>query len=260
MPYCAPLAQRPRCVRELWARAARLRLAGRRCSRIMHLPRTPRAVLALACCALAPLGGCLEVRTPQPGAPVSAAAGEGVVFGRVRVFELGREITPWKRESLEILAEDPAIRLALFHVDSGRKRPDVAISADGRFEWILPAGTYLLYHTPSIEPAFNEPLAAFQVPASSDPHDLGELELAISVERSLSAALASYTLLKVEARAGDAASAAAFSRRHPASADVRSGSVVVDPELGGLFRDWSRAACARILARHGMRLGPAAGG
>ena len=211
--------------------------------------------LALACWASAFLGGCLAVRTPEPDAPVRVAAGEGTVFGGVRVFDRGHEITPWKREHIEILAEDPVIRLALFHVESGRKRPDVPISKEGRFEWILPAGTYLLYHTPSIEPPFNEPLAAFQVTRESDPVDLGELHLAISVDRALTRRLATYTLSNVQASAGNTSSAAQFLRRHPGTNRVRESAFVVDPELGGLFTNWSREACARILARHGMKIG-----
>jgi hypothetical protein len=185
---------------------------------------------------------------------VRVAAGEGIVFGRVRAFELGHEITPWKRELTEILAEDPDIRLALFHVESERKRTDVPISAEGRFEWVLLAGTYLLYHTPSIDPPFNEPLAAFQVAPGSEPADLGELALAISVDRPVTSGLATYTLLNVEARAGDAETAASFLRNHPGSSSVRQGTFVVEAELGGLFTSWSQEACARILARHGMQV------
>lgn len=216
---------------------------------------SPCRSLVRACAAAAILGGCLAVRTPEPGVPVSVAAGEGVVFGGVRTFELGLELTPWKREASEILAEDPLVRLALFHVESGRKAPDVPISAQGRFEWVLPAGTYLLYHTPSIEPPFNEPLAAFQVAPGPEPTDLGELALSISVDRPLASRLASYTLSDVEARAGNAGSAAAFQQSHPGSVDVRPGAFAVDPELGGLFADWSREACARILLRHGIQVG-----
>jgi len=176
------------------------------------------------------------------------------VFGRVRVFESGRELSPWKVEPIEILLEDPVIRLALFHVDSGRKRPDAPLSPEGRFEWILPAGTYLLYHTPSIEPPFNEPLAAFQVGPGSGPVDLGELRLKVSVDRRLSWRLATYTVLTAEAHAGDAEDVALFLRRHPRSSAVQHAALAVDPELGGLFTNWSREACARVLARHGITI------
>jgi hypothetical protein len=213
-----------------------------------------RGSLAPACWAAALLAGCLAVQTPEPGAPVRVAAGDGIVFGRVRVFELGQELTPWQRELSEILAEDPVIRLALFHVDSGRKRPGVPISTNGRFEWILPLGTYLLYHTPSIEPPINEPLAAFQVTRGSDPADLGELRLAISVDRRLTSRLATYTLSSVATARGNGDTAAWFLRRHPGTRSVRQSAFVVDPELGALFTNWSREACARILARHGMTM------
>jgi len=207
--------------------------------------------MALAC---AVSSGCLAVATPEKGAPARVSAGEGIVFGRVRAFELGLELTPWKRELAEILAEDPDIRLALLHVESGRKQPYVPISAEGRFEWILPAGTYLLYHTPSVDPPFNEALAAFQVAPGPEATDLGELALSISVGRPLTSSLATYTLSSVETSAGNAETADGFLRRHPGSSPVRRGAFVVDPELGGLLTNWSREACARILARHGVRM------
>jgi len=200
------------------------------------------------------LAGCLTVRTPGRGEAPDPGPGEGIVIGRLRVFEHGLELTPWKRELDEILWEDPVIRLALLHVDSGRKRPDVPLSDEGRFAWILPAGTYLLYHTPSVDPPFNEGIAAFQVSAGSDPIDLGELHLAIAVFRPLSWELASYTLSHAEACAGSDEGVASFRRLHPGAYTVRKGSFVVDPDLSGLLSDWSREFCARILARHGLEL------
>jgi hypothetical protein len=183
-----------------------------------------------------------------------AEAGEGVVFGRIRVFDRGLEITPWKRELSEILAEDPVMDLALFQVESGRKRPDVPISADGGFIWILAPGTYLVYHTPSVDPPFNEPLAAFQVAPGPEPTNLGELRLLISADRPLSRELATYTLSDVGASPGSDESAAPFLRLHPGTTSVRQSAFVVDPELSGLFSNWSRERCARILARHGVRI------
>lgn len=211
-----------------------------------------RASLALACCASATLGGCLAIRTPEPGAPARARPGEGIVFGRIRVFDRGFELDPWKIELSEILVEKPVLRLALFQIESGRKRPDVPVEEGGRFEWILPSGTYLLYHTPAAESPYNEPLAAFQVAPGEDALDLGELELAISVDRPLSWELATYTLSGVEARAGRDKSDAWFLERHPGTGAVQHGAFVADDELQGLFTNWSREACARILARHGM--------
>jgi hypothetical protein len=214
-------------------------------------------VLAIACSIAALACACLAVRTPEAGAPASCSAGEGIVFGRVRVFELGYEIDPWKRELSEIIAEKPVIELALFHVDSGRKRPDVPIAAEGRFEWILPAGTYLVYHTPSVDPPCNEPLAAFQVADGSDPLDLGELRLSVSVDRPLSWELATYTLAGIDTREASAETNAWFRQRHPGTSSVRSGAFATDPELGGLFGNWSREQCARVLARHGLVVGGA---
>jgi hypothetical protein len=175
-----------------------------------------------------------------------------MVLGRVRVFEGGYELTPWRLELAEILAEDPIINLALFDIESGRNRLRVPISAEGEFEWILPAGVYLLYHTPSIEPPYNEPIAAFEVPQQALPVDLGELYLDISISRPLSWETSTYTLLSVAAAVPTGDNGASFSSRHPGTDQIQEGRFVVDPELAGLFTDWSRAECERILARHGL--------
>jgi hypothetical protein len=58
----------------------------------------------------------------------------------------------------------------------------------------------------------------------------------------------------VEARPGNDESAAPFLRNHPGTTSVQSGDFIVDRELSGLFANWSRDACARILARHGVDL------
>jgi len=194
------------------------------------------------------------VKTPEAGAPVHVADGENIVFGQVRVFDRVREITPWERDLTEIFAEDPVIRLALFQVESGRKRPDIPVSAQGRFEWILPVGTYLLYHTPSIEPPLNEPFAAFRVSDRSGPIDLGEIHIFISVDRPLGSELATYTLLDVKAFSANDQTAGWFLHEHPGTHHLQRASFVVDPALRGLFRIWSREACERILTKHGLEI------
>jgi len=209
-------------------------------------------IIFLACCTSVLLTGCLAVKTPEAGAPVHLADGEGIVFGQIRIFDRGNEITPWERDLAEIFAEDPVIRLALFQVESGRKRPNVPISAKGRFEWILPMGTYLLYHTPSIDPPLNEPFAAFRVSDGSGPIDLGELHIFISVDRPLGSELATYTLLDVETFAANDKTAGWFLHEHPGTHLQHRANFVVDPALRDLFRNWSREACERILSKHGM--------
>jgi hypothetical protein len=196
--------------------------------------------------------GCLSVRVPEAGDPVRLETGERLVCGRVRLFDRGTEFDPWTVRLGEILAEEPVVRFALFQVESGRKRPNVPVARQGRFEWILPAGTYLIYHTPTVTPPFNEPLAAFQIQRGSDPVDLGELLINVSVDRPLSRDVATYTLLSVEARPSTPETALDLARCHPGTGTVQTGALVVDPELGGLFANWSREACARILARHGL--------
>ena len=204
--------------------------------------------------AVALLGGCIPVRVPGADEIEPATGNEAVVIGRVRTFDRGIEIDPWVVDPSELAAEEPVVRLALFEVESGRRRLYPPMGGGGRFAWILPAGTYLLYHTPSVEPPFNEPLAAFQVDAGPAPLDLGELDVLLSVDRPLSWELATYTLLNVRASPPTPESAAWFLEGHPGTLPVRQGAFVVDPELYGLFTHWSRSACARILARHGVEL------
>lgn len=202
------------------------------------------------------LAACLSVRTPRPGEPLRLEAGEALALGRVRVVERGIERHPWRVELSDLLAEDPVIHLALFHVESGKRKPDVPLDPEGRFAWILPAGTYLVYHTPSIEPPCNEPLAGFQLPAAAAVLDVGELVLDVSVDRPLGSELASYEVIGVEARPGDPESARGFLATRPEAIQVQPGTFVVDPRLGRLFDDWSVETCARILADHGVVLLP----
>ncbi|HET9300398.1 MAG TPA: hypothetical protein VFO11_10665 [Candidatus Polarisedimenticolaceae bacterium] len=216
-------------------------------SRVLH-----GAVLG----AVALLGGCIPLHVPGTGEIEPATGSEAVVFGRVRTFDRGIEIDPWVVEPWELAAEDPIVRLALFQVESRRRRLYPPMGAGGRFAWVLPAGTYLLYHTPTVEPPFNEPLAAFQVAAGPAPIDLGDLDLLVSVDRPVSRELATYTLLSVRASPPTPESAAWFLAGRPGTLPVRQGAFVVDPELHGLFTNWSRSACARILARHGLALRP----
>lgn len=212
-----------------------------------------RAAIASASLVLA-LTGCLGVRAPEAGEPLSIGAGHGIVFGRVTVLDRGIPIDPWSIEPGELWSEDPVVRLALLHVESGRKRPDVPIAAGGRVEWILQEGTYLLYHTPSVDPPSNEPIAAFQVRAGPEAIDLGELRLLLSVDRPLSAEVASYSLVDVETAPPSDESARGFLGRHPDAVAVLPSAWTIDPELRGLFAGWSRAACERVLARHGIAL------
>ena len=226
----------------------------------MLRPRSRRASTAFALVLAFPLalGGCLGVRTPEVGEAPRLERGEGVVFGQLRAFDRGLPIDPWTIEPGELWSEDPVVEVALLHVESGRKRPDVPVAEAGRVEWILEEGTYLLYHTPSVDPPFNEPLAAFQVRAGPEPADLGELRLMLSVDRPLSAEVATYSLVDVEASPGTLETAGAFLARHPGSAAVRPSGWTIDPELRGLFANWSRAACELALARHGVHLLPSA--
>lgn len=176
------------------------------------------------------------------------------MLGRVRVLENDVELHPWRVELADLLAEDPEIRLALFRIEADERKPHVPLDGEGRFAWILPTGTYLIYHTPSIDPPSNEPLAAFQLSAGSVVLDVGELVLHVLVDHPIGSGQASYEVVGVDARPAAPETAHWFLATRPEPVEIQPGVLLVDPRLGRLFDDWSVEACARVLEPRGVQL------
>lgn len=202
---------------------------------------------------------CVGVRALEPGDPVRLSAGEALAFGRVRVLEGGRELTPWNADLLEELAlpGEPEVRLSLFRVESAERSLYARIEADGWFTWALPPGTWLVYRSFEGPPAGHDVLAAFQVLPGGEAQWLGELELRVAVERDSHLEAQAYAVEGVSVRSDLDEARAAFARRHPADArELLARPFVAAPELRGLFDDWQRSRAEELLARLGLRLLP----
>lgn len=216
--------------------------------------RSKRLARAALTCALA--GGCVSVRALERDEPMRLAPDEALVFGRVRVFEGGRELTPWNVDLLEELLApgDPDVRLALFRVESEERALYPAIGAGGWFTWVMPAGTWLVYRTSQDAPVRHDVLCAFQVLPGTDAQYLGELELELEVERDAGQACA-YEVGTVSVRSDPDAARAFLARcaadrpREPVERTFAS-----SPELRSLFDDWDRERAARVLAGLGLEL------
>lgn len=214
-----------------------------------------RAAASIACVLVT--ASCVSVRALAPDEPVRLAHGEAMAFGRIRVFESGRALTPWNVDLLEELMQpgDPEIRLALFRVESEERALYPAVGADGWFTWVMPAGTWLVYRTSQDATVRHDVLCAFQVLAGSDAQYLGELELQIEVERDAMLQARGYEVGAVSARLDrDAARVFLDRRRTDVPIDMVERTLVTSPELRGLFDDWDRGRAERVLAGMGFKL------
>jgi len=207
--------------------------------------------------------GCMTVKYPRTGDVLAPGADEALVFGRVRVIDCGAEITPWNDEFWEMLSpyQEPAILLSVFHVERGKRGILPRLEPDGRFSWIIPRGTYLLYHTRPESPVPNEPLAAFQVPPGPAAVYLGVLTMQIESEPDSETGEPRYSLAAVEvADEFPIARDLLLARYRVAGEDIARSPMVCDPALRTLFEDYSRRRCEEILNAHGIRLLEKTGG
>lgn len=206
----------------------------------------------LLACAIA--SGCVAVRSPRAGEPIDLAADEVLVFGRLRVADRGVELFP-PQIDFDPLSQRGQVdfRPSLFQVETGKRALRPALEPDGTFWWILPRGTYLLFHTPPGTLLRNEVLAGFQIQAPTRAVYVGILDLDITSDPH-SGPPAEYSIARLGI--GDEfASAAAVLRRRHSSFDATPAKALLfdDPEFPSLFDDYSESRCARILARHGLR-------
>ena len=212
--------------------------------------------------ALAPalLTACVSVRALEPHEPVRLESGMAMAFGRVRVFEGERELTPWNADLAEEIVQpgDPEVRLALFRVESEERALYPVLQRDGWFAWSLPAGTWLVYRSSSPEePIWHDVLGAFQVRAESGAQYVGELELDVSVSYDRYLAATGYTVLSTEARGDPQAARAFLEQRYPTiGCEWVEHRFVTAPELRSLFDDWKRERAERVLAELGLELLP----
>ncbi len=219
--------------------------------------RYKELIIALAVLSLT--SACLRVKYPEPGRPVGTSEGEALAFGRIAVIDRGHEIEPWRSDLQDALfaAEKPEIKLSLFLVESNRRAIYVRVESDGSFYWVLPPGTYLLYHSPAPagrQPS-NEPLAAFQVPPKARTVYVGTMAMHIESTYKKDTDRQDYEVTTVEIGDEYETARQMLAGRYPdLSGPSERRLMIHDPELRDLFRDYSKSRCEKVLNRNGISL------
>jgi hypothetical protein len=209
------------------------------------------SLLALAAAA------CLQVRYPEPRRPVGTAEGAALAIGRIAVIDREYEIEPWNHDLREGLfaAEKPVIRLSLFHIEANRRAIDVRVEPDGSFFWILPPGTYLIYHSRVDRQPPNKPLAAFQIPPAARAVYLGTMEMHIESNYNKQTGRQDYDLVDIGIKDEFERAKQGLAWRHPDfAAQPERKLMITDPSLRDLFQDYSKRGCEKVLNQHGLQL------
>jgi hypothetical protein len=204
--------------------------------------------------ALTLLAGCMTVEVPRPGEALHLDKDHVLVYGRMTASDHGRPIVPKPPPIFEAVSgvDDPRVRLSLFHVENGEKAVFPEVADDGTFWWILPRGTYLVFHTPPGPFEHNEVLAAFQTPPDADAVCVGTLALEVQGDPG-TGGFVPYLVSNVDTLDDYDANGTALLARHPDFAGrLAIAAMVADPDLAFLFADYSRARCEKILARHAI--------
>lgn len=203
------------------------------------------------------LAACVLLRYPEPGEPLGKLGDRALVFGKIKVRERGKEFKPWSSNLLDVLATfgKPNIDLSIFWVEAGARGFSVTIEGDGHFYWIIPRGTYLMYHTYLDPLPNNEAFAAFQVPPRGDAVYVGTLVMHIETDYESSGQEIGFRVLEVEIVDAFAEELYVFRKRHPGySVEVTDLPARYDPLLLNVFKDYDRFECEKILKRNGLSL------
>jgi len=200
---------------------------------------------------------CLRVVYPEPGRPIRTAEGEVLAFGRIAVIDRDHEIEPWKSDLRDALftGEKPEIKLSLFLIEANRRAIYVRIEPEGSFFWVLPAGTYLLYHSRVDRQPPNEPLAAFQITAEAHALYLGTMTMDIESNENRSTGKQDYEVMAVRITDELEQAKQVLEGRYPEPGRPAARKLMIsDPSLRSLFQDYSKRTCERILEQHGLHL------
>jgi hypothetical protein len=207
--------------------------------------------------ALVVLAGCFSPKYPGAGDPILLAAGDALVFGHLRIVADGREVFPQRPNLRDELIGPPVpdVRPSLFRVEENERAIYARLDDDGRFYWVVPRGTYLVYVSRGAPELTNVPVAAFQVMPRDEAVYVGTLVLRTSAGPSAADQPFDWDLDGVDVADDLDPARVALARRHPQfGGRVAKRLLVYDSELPDLFADYSRRRCARILERCGIRL------
>jgi hypothetical protein len=151
-------------------------------------------VVLAAAVVVCALSGCLPLKYPRAGEPVSLRPGEALVVGRIRMFALMNryEFHPFSRNPWDhVLKPDPLVSLELRRHESAegaftyKAYPSPVVEDDGSFYWILRTGNYSLLGNPRLlgspgfDPGETEKLARFTVPGSGETVYVGTLVVSL---------------------------------------------------------------------------------
>jgi hypothetical protein len=149
----------------------------------------------------------------------------------------------------------PNVDLSIFWVEAGARGFSVTIEGDGHFYWIVPRGTYLIYHTYLDPLPNNEAFAAFQVPAQGDAVYAGNLIVHVESEYESSSEEIGFHVIEVEIEDAFEEELKIFHKRHPGlPVEVTKVLARYDPFFLNLFNDYDRYQCEKILNRNGLSL------
>ena len=214
-------------------------------------PIIAAAMLAFASAA------CLMMKYPEPGQPVRATEGEALAFGRIAVIDRDHEIEPWRSDLGDALfaGEKPEIKLSLFLIEANRRAIYVRIEPDGSFFWVLPTGTYLLYHSHVDRQPANEPLAAFQITPGAHALYLGTMTMPIESNENRTTGKQDYEVADIQITDELERAQQGLVGRYPDLVGSTARKLMIyDPSLRDLFQDYSKRECEKILNQHGIYL------
>ncbi|MBI1850061.1 MAG: hypothetical protein HYR85_06930 [Planctomycetes bacterium] len=203
------------------------------------------------------LAGCFTPKYPRAGEAIPLAADEALVFGRLRIIADGREVFMRRPDLLEELIGPPIpdVKPSIFHVEKNERAIYASLDEDGRFYWILPRGTHLVYVTHGDSVFTNVPVAAFQVAPGDQAVYVGTLTMRTSAGPNAARQPLDWELAGIGIADDFAVERAMLARRNPQfDRRVEKRVFVSDPELPDLFGDYSRHRCEQILARCGVHL------
>lgn len=214
------------------------------------------------------LAGCVSISRPDPGGPLVPAAGNQIVIGRIRVFDSTQEQFPWDSDwrfdhtAVFVQLTPPPMQpplLGLFSVDENKRNLVPSPDAGGWFCWQVPPGRYLLYVLADLHGggkryrAVSAPLLVLAAVTVNDEIPVAYVgDLIVEIESGWIPGHGStdYSIADLSVQSSAVDAQRWIEQSYPAS-DVQADApqLQVDPELTGLFFDYSRTRAEKILQR-----------